>query len=183
MARVPDSDKEREDLARLRIESIAGEGLLELVREALGPVGSGQGYGFRAWPKNGCTSWEALCQKLRRPCGQPGCCNGGMANIGMTVSKRAESLDNTLVNIPLGDNSTDGLITATQTLGQRDDIRRYPFLFKGKIAAGSPATGHHLIHDQQHLVAVTDIADNLKVTFNSRYGAQCRANDGLDNES
>lgn len=99
------------------------------------------------------------------------------------MCKSTVCLDDTLVNKSLRKHGSDRLVTSTQAFGQGNDVRYYAFLLKGKITTGTPTTSHHFIHDQQYLVAVTDFADGLKISLNSRYRTQRCAYDSLNQKS
>jgi hypothetical protein len=71
--------------------------------------------------------------------------------------------------------------TATQSLGDRHQIPRNPFLFAGVERPGPVHTAHHLVHNQQHAVTIADLADGFEIARHRGHGTEPGAGDGLGN--
>ena len=84
-----------------------------------------------------------------------------MAAVGQAPSE-------VLVLQPLGDRLTDDHrtqrhIAGVDALRHGEDVRHYVPVLAGKPATGAPEAGHHLVADEQHAVAVADLADRLQI--------------------
>ena len=56
---------------------------------------------------------------------------------------------------------------AAQALGHGDQVGHHTFLLAGMQGAGAAHAAHHLVEDQQHAVAVADLAHRLEVAWAS----------------
>ena len=76
----------------------------------------------------------------------------------------------------------DRLVAAAQPLGDGHEVGRDAFLLAGVQRAGAAHAAHHLVEDQQHAVAVANLADALEVAFGRRHGAGGGADHRLGDE-
>src|SRR5690606_373279 len=70
------------------------------------------------------------------------------------------------------EHGADRRIASAEALGDTDDIGRHALLLAGEERAGAPHTAHHLVEDEQHTMAVADLADAAEVARRGRGAAQ-----------
>ena len=87
-----------------------------------------------------------------------------MPQVGVAVLKEARAGAHGLDQTPLGQHRADRLITAPQAFGHRQQVRHHTLLLAGVQAAGSAHAAHHLIQDQQHTIAIADLAHGPEIT-------------------
>ena len=105
------------------------------------------------------------------------CCAGrGMTEIGVPVLEKACSIMDRLVDFMVDHNGADGLVPATQTFGNGDQVAGDAVLLTGKKTAGATHTTHDFIQDQQDAMSVADLTDTLKVSRGWRYCAEGSSN-------
>ena len=75
--------------------------------------------------------------------------------------------------------SAERQVACAQAFGERNEIGGDAFLFTRVATAGAPHPAHHFVEDEQHAIAVADLADAREITWNRRDAAERRANDGF----
>jgi len=73
----------------------------------------------------------------------------------------------------------NGCEAATQSPGDRHQIRRNCFLFAGMERPSATHTAHHLVQNQQHPVTIADLADGFEIAWHGRDGTERGAGDGF----
>src|SRR4030088_486102 len=73
-------------------------------------------------------------------------------------------------------------IAATDSLGDRDQVRDDARMVDAEIATGPPDSGDDFVDDQQDIVAIADLTDPPEVAVRGRQGAERPAGDRLDDE-
>src|SRR5690625_3639724 len=102
-----------------------------------------------------------------------------MAHIGMAMLKAARTLYNGVKDAIRGQHCPDGLIAGPQAFGDGDDVRHDAVLGTGKQMPGAAHAGHDLIEDEQHAIAVTDLADAFEIGGHRREDAGSGANNSF----
>src|SRR5262249_25571481 len=74
---------------------------------------------------------------------------------------------------------TDRRETTTHALGDRHQIRAYPFLLAGVQGSRSAHSAHHFVENEQDAMAVADFSYVLEIAWHPRDSAQGRTDDGL----
>ena len=115
--------------------------------------------------------------------GQRGGAGNRMAHIGMAVLEETAALADGAVDLAADQQRADRLVAGPQTLGHGEQVGGHAFGLAGEQRAGAAHAAHHLIEDQQHAVAIADLADALEVAGNRRHRAHGRADHRLDDES
>src|SRR5690348_16579478 len=87
-------------------------------------------------------------------------------------------LDHLLARERRGDRHDSG----AEALGDGDDVGSDALLLQRIEAAGPPDTAHHLVGDEQHTVAIADVADTLEIARCRWHAAECRPADRLTDE-
>ena len=99
-----------------------------------------------------------------------------MTDIGVPVLEIAGSVVEGIEQLGGNHHRADRLITGTQTLGAYQQIWCDPVLFARVQGSGASHPAHHFIEDQQHPVAIADLANAVQVTFRRRDRAEGGAN-------
>ncbi len=76
----------------------------------------------------------------------------------------------------------DRLVSSAEALGDGDDVRRDAFLLAGEKRPRAPASAHHLVKDQQHAMAIADLADRGEIAGLRRHGPGGRTDHRLCEE-
>ena len=76
------------------------------------------------------------------------CRTHGMREIGVAMLERTQPLTNSFDNFLVDQYGADGLVAATQPLGDGHQIWRHAFLFACVKCAGAAHAAHHFIEDQ-----------------------------------
>ena len=111
-----------------------------------------------------------------------GCGGDGVADIGVAVLEQARAVPERVIDLSRKQRRPDRLIAAAETLGDGGDIGADAFLFLREDGAGPAHAAHHLVEDQQHTVAVADLADAPEIAGHRRHRAKRRADHRLGNE-
>src|SRR5262245_52016224 len=91
-----------------------------------------------------------------------------MSHIGVAVLKGAGAVRNCGEDPWADQQRTDGSETTTHALGDRHQIRVYPFLLAGVQGARSAHSAHHFVENEQDAVAVADFAHVLEIARHRR---------------
>ena len=105
-----------------------------------------------------------------------------MADVGVAVLEEARAVADRLEDAARDQSRPDRLIARAEALGDRHDVRPHAVLLAGEQRAGAAHAAHHLIEDQQHAVAVADLADRLEIARHRRHRAERRADHRLGDE-
>ena len=105
-----------------------------------------------------------------------------MAHVGVAMLEEAAALGEGVVDGLAEQHGADRLVAAAQSLGDGHEVGRDAFLLAGMQRAGAAHAAHHLVEDQQHAVAIADLADALEVAFGRRHRARRRADHRLGDE-
>src|SRR5690606_16892576 len=115
-----------------------------------------------------------ICAQLRATLHQPvtlndvlhrqrGCAGYRVADIGMAMLERTRAVYDGVDQLVAAKHRGNGLITTTQPFGQRQDIRRNALLLERMVSAGTANAAHDFVEDQDHTIAVADLAYLLEV--------------------
>jgi len=85
-------------------------------------------------------------------------------------------------NVGSQQDSTNRLIASAQALGDDQQIGHHAVLFTGVQPARASHATHHFIQDQEHAVAIADLAHALKVIRDRRHRPCRSADDSLCHE-
>ena len=121
----------------------------------------------------------ALDHLLHRQRGRTG---HGVTQVGVAVLEEAAAGAHGLHHPALGQHRADGLVAAAQALGDGHQVGHHAFLLAGVQRAGAAHAAHHLVQDQQHAVAVADLAHGLEVAGHRRQHAGGGATHGFCHE-
>ncbi len=105
-----------------------------------------------------------------------------MAGIGGAVLQHAGAGRDRVADPAVGQQAADRGIAAAQALGHGEDVGVDPVLGAGIHVAGAAHAAHDLVEDQQHAVAVADLAQALEVARHRRRRAETGAGDRLGDE-
>ncbi len=105
-----------------------------------------------------------------------------MTHVGVTVLERARAVGDGVENLLLHHEGADWRIAAAQPLRERHQIGAHPLLLAGMQRARAAHAAHHFVENEQHAVAVADVAHALKITRHRGDRAQGGADDGLDDK-
>src|SRR5215203_580856 len=81
-----------------------------------------------------------------------------------------------------GEHGPEWCVAAADPLSTDNQIRDYVPVIESPAAAGAPEPGHHLVGDKEDPVAVTDLADALKIPRCGGNRAERSSNDRLGDE-
>ena len=87
-----------------------------------------------------------------------------------------------LVHLVGNEQRAERQISGAQSLRERDEVRRDPLVLARVTPAGAAHPAHDFVEDEQHAVAVADLADALEITGRGRDAAKRRADYGLGDE-
>ncbi len=82
----------------------------------------------------------------------------------------------------LDQHGADRLIAGTEPLRHADDVGNDALVLEGEARAAAAHAAHHLVEDEEHAVAVANLANALEVAGHGRHGAERRADDRLGDE-
>ena len=102
--------------------------------------------------------------------------------IGVAVLERARALGDGLENLLLHQQRADRRVAAAEPLGDRHQVGADALLLAGVQGAGAAHAAHHLVKDEQHAVAVADLAHALEIARHRRDRAQGGADHRLGDE-
>src|SRR5262249_41330440 len=102
-----------------------------------------------------------------------------MSHIGVAVLEGAGAVRNRGEDLLADQQRTDGRETTTHALGDRHQIRAYPFLLAGVQGSRSAHSTHHFVENEQDAIAVADFAYVLEIAWHRRDSAHGRTDDGL----
>src|SRR5262245_66582448 len=97
-----------------------------------------------------------------------------MAGIGVAMLEKSASPDDRIEDAAGREHGPDRLVTATQPLGDRHDVRRNPLLLTSVKGTRAAHATHHLVENEQHPIAVADLTNPLEVSRNRRGTAERR---------
>jgi len=103
--------------------------------------------------------------------GERGGAGHGMGHIGVAVLEEARAAGEGVVDVVGQQHRADRLVAAAQPLGNGHQVGRDAFLLAGVQGAGATHAAHHLVEDQEHAVAVADLADALEIAGRRRHRA------------
>ena len=102
-----------------------------------------------------------------------------VSEIGVAMLKKpASRLDGT-IDIAAAQHRADRLIPGAKPLGDGQDVGAHVIRLAGKQMPGPAHAAHHLVKDQQHAMAVADLADTREITRQCRHRAKRRAHHRL----
>ena len=81
-----------------------------------------------------------------------------VAEVGVAVLEEAAASRDRVDDARLRQHRADRLVAAAQALGDGHQVGHHAFLLAGVQRAGAAHAAHHLVEDQQHAVAVADLA-------------------------
>ena len=96
--------------------------------------------------------------------------------------KKPEPFGDRLEDVPAEQHRADRLVAAAQPLGDGHQVGRDAFLLARMQRAGAAHAAHDLVEDQQHAVAVADLADALEIARDRRHRAGGGADHRLGDE-
>src|SRR6478672_11129577 len=102
-----------------------------------------------------------------------------MSHVGVAVLEGAGAVRNRGEDLLADQQRTDGRETTTHALGDRHQIRAYPFLLAGVQGARSAHSAHHFVENEQDAMAVADFAYVLEIARHRRDSAHGRTDDGF----
>src|SRR5262249_30013624 len=102
-----------------------------------------------------------------------------MTHVGVTVLESARAPGDGVENLVLHHEGADRRVAAAEALRERHQIRAHPLLLAGVQRARAAHAAHHFVENEQHAVAVADVAHALKIPRHRGDRAQGGADDGL----
>ena len=78
-----------------------------------------------------------------------------------------------------GEHAGDGRIAAAEALAGHQHVRWHAPVVEAEGRAGAPEASHHVVRQQQHVVAVAELAHALPIAVGRHDGAAARADDGF----
>ncbi len=86
-----------------------------------------------------------------------------MTHIGVAVIEGAAAARDGCIDFLGNQHRADRLIAGAQTFGKQQQIRRNAFLLAGMQCAGASHAAHHLIENQQNVVAIANLPNALEI--------------------
>ena len=96
--------------------------------------------------------------------------------------KKPEPFGESVEDLLAEQHRADGLVAAAEALGDRHQVGRDAVLLAGVQRAGATHAAHHLVEDQEHAVAVADLADAPEIAGSGGHRSRRRADDGFRDE-
>src|SRR3546814_17020239 len=81
-----------------------------------------------------------------------------MVHVGVAVLQGAAAVADRGIHRLRGDHRADRLVAGAEALGDGVDVGRHAVVLAGEQGAGTAHPAHNLVADQQHAVAVADLA-------------------------
>jgi len=98
------------------------------------------------------------------------------------VLERARALGDGVENLVPHHEGADRRVAPAQPLRERHQIGAHALLLAGMQRARAAHAAHHFVENEQHAVAVADVAHALEITRHRGDRAQGGADDGLDHK-
>src|SRR6476646_8678438 len=105
-----------------------------------------------------------------------------MAEISMAVLERSRAVSDRVDDFPRCESCANWLVSATQTFGDRLNVRYDPLLLPRMQGAGSTPSAHYFVEDEKRAVTVADLADRVEIPFRRRNTAGSRADNRFGDE-
>src|SRR5579859_2354959 len=107
----------------------------------------------------------------------------GMGLVSKSMLERATATFKSLDNIGCDENRAERSVAAGNSLPRENDVGLDAPMPHSEWFACAADAGHHFILDEKHAALAANLRDARGVSFRRHGGAECRANDGLEDES